>query len=75
MAGPCRELGIGALLVQGDIACAAGDLPRLAAVVEHLSEHVAEPLHCELVALSQACTKPTGAATAWLLVKERLAHT
>jgi hypothetical protein len=72
MCASCEERGIGELYVEGDEACEQGDLVTLARIAEHLSEHVVEPLHCELVALARTCTDPKLASTAWDRLKTRL---
>lgn len=72
MAGTCRELGTGELFVAGDVACKDGDWLALAAVAEHLIEHVTEPMHCELGPLARACRDPRSAAQAWNQLKERV---
>ena len=72
MTESCRERGFGELYVDGDIACEHGDVAALSAVAQHLIEHVAEPLHCELAPLAAACKDPRRAADAWSRLKERL---
>lgn len=72
MCTTCREHGIGGLYVEGDEACEQGDLATLAQIAEHLGEHVAEPLHCELVALARKCSDPMTATAAWDELKKRL---
>ena len=72
MCTTCQERGIGELYVEGDEACEQGDLVTLAKIAEHVSEHVAEPLHCELVALVRKCTDATTASAAWDQLKKRL---
>jgi len=64
---------IGELCVGGDWACTNGDLEALGDVARRLAEHTCEPLHCELVALADACrSDPDRAAATWLTLKERV---
>jgi hypothetical protein len=72
MCATCQERGIGELYVKGDEACEQSDLASLAKIAEHLSEHVAEPLHCELVELARKCRDPRAASEAWDQLKKRM---
>jgi hypothetical protein len=72
MCATCEERGLGELYVAGDQACEHGELASLVHIAEHLSEHVPEPLHCELVALARRCSDPSVATDAWDQLKKRL---
>jgi protein-L-isoaspartate(D-aspartate) O-methyltransferase len=62
---------IGQLCVGGDWACAHGDLSGLRDVAQRLAEQVPEPLHCELVALADACHADADhAPERWAQLKE-----
>ncbi len=64
---------IGELCVGGDWACANGDLETLAVIADQLAALAHEPLHCELVELSQLCKRdPDRAVAAWLELKPRV---
>jgi len=66
---------IGKLCVGGDWACAHGDLEALGDVAAHLANYTYEPLHCELVALSQLChSDPERATATWLRLKDQVLH-
>lgn len=68
-----NHLTIGKLCVGGDWACAHGDFGALREVVRQLESLVAEPKHCELVALEDAClAEPARASTLWCELKEQL---
>ncbi|HTR50337.1 MAG TPA: hypothetical protein VMJ10_06485 [Kofleriaceae bacterium] len=61
---------IGMLAIEGDRACVQGDLGEL---VRAISELVAEPLHCELVAFADLYRiDPVRASEQWPLLRERL---
>lgn len=72
MCARCQERGFGELYVEGDQACERGDLGELVRTAQHLVEHVAEPLHCELVALAAQCADRERATVAWAELKQRL---
>lgn len=62
---------IGRLCIAGDRACVHGDFVALREIAERLSELFAEPLHCELVALTDTCRDDRDRATAtWFRLKE-----
>jgi hypothetical protein len=62
------ELAIGA-----DWACVHGEFAALGDVIRRLSESVAEPLHCELVAFADLCVAdPARASNAWPRIREQL---
>jgi hypothetical protein len=64
---------IGKLCVGGDWACANGDLEALGDVAVQLADLAHEPLHCELVALSELChSDPERAAAAWMRLKSQV---
>ncbi|HET7505941.1 MAG TPA: hypothetical protein VFK02_33205 [Kofleriaceae bacterium] len=61
---------IGKLCVGGDWACANGDLEALGDVAVQLAGYAHEPLHCELVALSELChSDPERASATWMRLK------
>ena len=72
MGATCKEHGLGELYLDGDRACERGDLPALAEIAEHLAEHVAEPLHCELLALARQCVDGERATEAWTQLKQKI---
>jgi len=64
---------IGQLCVGGDWACAHGDLAGLRDIAQRLAEQLSEPLHCELVALADAChADAEQAPERWEQLKERV---
>jgi hypothetical protein len=64
---------IGELCVSGDWACAEGDLQALHDIVLELAAYVAEPLHCYLAELADACGADPGRAVAlWDQLKGRI---
>lgn len=64
---------IGELCINGDRACASGDLSELPAVARQLSAYFPEPLHCELAELVDACTsEPAQAIALWNRLKNRV---
>lgn len=64
---------IGKLCVGGDWACANGDLEGLRYVAQQLARYVHEPMHCELVALADACASdPNRAVALWDQLKIRM---
>lgn len=66
-----RERSIGELCIAGDWACMHGDLAALGDVVRRLAEQTPEPLHCEVVALGEACrVAPDRATAAWGQIKQ-----
>ena len=72
MAATCLTRDIGELYVEGDRACARGDMVALADIAEHLVVHTHEPLHCELEPLARECLDPEHGAEAWSRLKQRL---
>lgn len=64
---------IGKLCVGGDWACANGDLEGLRYVAQQLAVYLPEPMHCELVALAEACAcDPNHAVELWGGLKIRV---
>lgn len=64
---------IGKLCVGGDWACAHGDLSALRDVALKLAASVAEPLHCYLVQLAEACYyDPFRAVELWNRLKDQV---
>ena len=62
---------IGVLCVGGDWACAHGDIEALGDVARRLAGYAHEPLHCELVALADACRgDPDRATSMWVRLKD-----
>ena len=67
---------IGKLCAGGDWACAHGDFSGLRNVARQLEDYVAEPLHCQLVDLADACVSdPERASMLWDRVKGILYRT
>lgn len=61
---------IGELCVDGDWACAHGDLGALRHIARTLAARLPEPLHCELTELADACAGDARRAMAlWSKVK------
>ncbi|HET9988222.1 MAG TPA: hypothetical protein VFQ65_06875 [Kofleriaceae bacterium] len=66
-----RQHVIGRLCIGGDWACAHGDFAALRAIAQRLADQVSEPLHCELVALAEACRGDLDRATVmWERLKD-----
>ena len=66
-------LAIGELCASGDWACAHGDFSALRDVAHRLAAYESEPLHCDLIALADACTSdPERAGALWDRLKGRL---
>lgn len=64
---------VGKLCVGGDWACANGDLEALGDIASRLVGCTPEPLHCELVGLSELCrTDPDQATAVWVRLKGRV---
>ena len=75
MAGPMNDtaLTIGKLCVGGDWACAHGDPAGLRYVAQRLAVYSQEPLHCELLALAEACySDPDRAVVLWPQIRDKL---
>jgi hypothetical protein len=73
MSGASTPYSIGELCVGGDWACAHGDLSTLGDIARALAERFADPLHCMLVDLADACrADPERATTAWFGLKPRI---
>ena len=71
--GLAHRHAIGRLCIEGDRACVHGDFVALREITERLSELLAEPLHCELVAVADTCRDDSDRATAvWFHLKERV---
>jgi hypothetical protein len=72
-AGCMTAHAISELCTGGDWACAHGDFAGLRHVAHCLATYASEPLHCELVALADACTSdPERAGVLWDRLKGRL---
>lgn len=68
-----RNHQIGELCTGGDWACAHGDVEALQFVVAQLAEYIREPLHCEVIALAEACASdPERATELWGKLKEKV---
>ena len=66
-------LAIGELCASGDWAYAHGDFAALRYVTHCLAAYASEPLHCDLIALADACTNDHKRAGAlWDRLKSRL---
>lgn len=66
-------LAIGELCASGDWACAHGDFSALRNVAHRLAAYASEPLHCDLIALADACASdPKRAGALWDRLKSRL---
>jgi hypothetical protein len=64
---------IGELCVDGDWACAHGDLSALRDVAQQLAAYIPEPMHCHLTALADACyAEPGRAGELWNRLKEHI---
>lgn len=64
---------IGELCVDGDWACASGDLEALETIARQLATYVHEPLHCKLAVLADMCRlDPDNAVAAWMHLKEQI---
>lgn len=64
---------IGKLCMGGDWACAHGDFGALRHIAQRLATAAREPLHCELIALADACLDGEDrAAELWHRLRARL---
>lgn len=65
---------IGQLCTGADWACANGDLSALRDVARRLAKyHLAEPMHCALIALADRCwSDPEHASALWPALKKQL---
>lgn len=64
---------IGKLCLGGDWACAHGDFAALRHIAQRLATTAGEPLHCELIALADACLDGEArAGELWHKLRNRL---
>lgn len=64
---------VGKLCLGGDWACANGDLGALGHIAERLVTCTPEPLHGELIGLSELCRcDPDHATQAWVRLKNQV---
>jgi hypothetical protein len=63
----------GELAINGDRACAQGDIATLVSLVEVIAERVDEPFHRELVAIAEGWLRdPARAGIEWPNLRERV---
>lgn len=66
-------ISIGQLCVDGDAACAQGDVAALRDVAQRLAACSPEPLHCELLALVDVClAEPDRGPELWPDLRDKL---
>lgn len=70
---PAPTRTIGELCLDGNRACAHGDLPGLRDVALELAVRAREPLHCALIELADTCAcDPDRAVARWTELKDEV---